>query len=191
MRKRPVLVFPQMGETKKVKCLRPFLTTFLPVLGRITTEFQQARFCGCSSRLNLCIHSTSFTQNCSASVFSWKPTTMSSAKRTTITSPCAHFFRHEWTHKSRHRVGTHSPTAAMRFPLAGVPSTMSISFPFSSTPAFSHFWMSRRTRRSAIRCCRNFTSHSWEIPSKKLLMSTSSTQFTCFRLIPAYSASRA
>ena len=31
--------------------------------------------------------------------------------------------------------------------------------------------MSRTTRRSAIRCSTNFTSHSWESPSKKLRMS--------------------
>ena len=30
----------------------------------------------------------------------WKPTTMSSAYRTTITSPCACFRRHAWTHRS-------------------------------------------------------------------------------------------
>jgi hypothetical protein len=30
--------------------------------------------------------------------------------------------------------------------------------PFSMTPAFSHLLMSRRTRLSAIRCSRNFSS---------------------------------
>src|ERR1700692_4867049 len=44
------------------------------------------------------------------------------------------------------------------------------------TPAFSHFSMSRTTRRSAIRCSMNFTSHSCEILSKNLRMSKSSTQ---------------
>ena len=29
------------------------------------------------------------------------------------------------------------------------------------TPAASHFWISRRTRLSAIRCSRNFTSQDW------------------------------
>src|SRR5215469_550676 len=60
----------------------------------------------------------------------------------------------------------------------GVPSPTRIRFPSSSTPAFSHFWMSRTTRRSAIRCSTNLTSHSWESPSKKPLMSRSSTPFT-------------
>src|SRR5260370_27621496 len=43
---------------------------------------------------------------------------------------------------------------------------MRIRFPSSSTPAFIHFWMSRTTRRSAMRCSMNFTSHSCEIVSK-------------------------
>ena len=34
-----------------------------------------------------------------------------------------------------------------------------IRFPSSSTPALSHFWINRTTRRSAIRCSTNFTSH--------------------------------
>jgi Reverse transcriptase (RNA-dependent DNA polymerase) len=41
----------------------------------------------------------------------------------------------------------------------GVPSSTRIRFPSSSTPALSHFWISRTTRRSAIRCSMNFTSH--------------------------------
>ena len=44
---------------------------------------------------------------------------------------------------------------------------MRIRFPSSSTPAFNHFWMSRTTRRSTMRCSMNFTSHSCEIASKK------------------------
>jgi len=34
-------------------------------------------------------------------------------------------------------------------PPCGIPSSTRIRFPSSSTPAFSHFWMSRTTRRSA------------------------------------------
>jgi hypothetical protein len=66
-------------------------------------------------------------------------------------------------------------TAALRRPFLH-----RIRFPSSSTPAFSHFWMSRTTRRSAMRCSMNFTSHSCEIASKKPRMSRSSTQFTFF-----------
>ena len=73
-----------------------------------------------------------------------------------------------------------SPAAAMHCrPGASLPP-LHVRFPSSSTPAFSHFWMSRTTRRSAIRCSTNFTSHSWAIASKKPRMSRSSTQFTFF-----------
>jgi hypothetical protein len=37
-------------------------------------------------------------------------------------------------------------------PPCGEPASTNVRVPFSSTPAFSHFWMSRTTRRSAIRC---------------------------------------
>ena len=36
-------------------------------------------------------------------------------------------------------------------PPCGVPSSTRVRFPSSSTPALSHFWISRTTRRSAIR----------------------------------------
>src|SRR5450755_1365341 len=57
------------------------------------------------------------------------------------------------------------------------------------TPALSHFWISRRTLLSAIRCSRNFTNHDWSRPVKKSLMSASSTKFTFLRGIPVASAS--
>src|SRR5438034_9494374 len=34
----------------------------------------------------------------------------------------------------------------------GVPLSLHVRVPSSSTPAFSHFWISRTTRRSATRC---------------------------------------
>src|SRR5271167_3898368 len=58
------------------------------------------------------------------------------------------------------------------------PSVLRVRFPSSSTPALSHFWISRTTRSSAIRCSRNFTIHSCFITSKKLRMSASSTHLT-------------
>ncbi len=45
--------------------------------------------------------------------------------------------------------------------------SLRIRCPSSSTPAFSHFWMSRTTRWSAIRCSTNFTSHPWSRVSKE------------------------
>ncbi len=60
----------------------------------------------------------------------------------------------------------------------GVPSSLHVRVPSSSTPALSHFWISRTTRRSAIRCSTNFTSHPWSMASKNPRMSASSTQFT-------------
>ena len=52
-------------------------------------------------------------------------------------------------------------------PPCGVPFSLCVVSPPSSTPALSHFWMSRTTRRSVIRCSTNFTSHSWEMASKE------------------------
>src|SRR2546429_342016 len=52
------------------------------------------------------------------------------------------------------------------------------------TPALSHFWISRTTRRSATRCSINFTSHPCSRVSKKARMSQSSTQFTLLLKIP-------
>src|SRR6267378_558432 len=49
-----------------------------------------------------------------------------------------------------------------------VPTSLTIRCPSSSTPAFSHFWMRRTTRRSATRCSMNRTSHSCSNVSKKL-----------------------
>src|SRR5207249_11501033 len=46
-------------------------------------------FSGCNARLNFLILSVSSARNCSASALLWNPTTISSANRTTITSPCA------------------------------------------------------------------------------------------------------
>src|SRR5439155_160249 len=48
-------------------------------------------FSGCNSRWNFLILSVSSARNCSASPLLWNPTTISSANRTTITSPCARF----------------------------------------------------------------------------------------------------
>src|SRR5437016_14530716 len=48
-------------------------------------------FSGCNSRWNFLILSVSSARNCSASALLWNPTTISSANRTTITSPCARF----------------------------------------------------------------------------------------------------
>src|SRR5881396_3672415 len=45
-------------------------------------------------------------------------------------------------------------------------------------PPLSPFWISRTTRRSAMRCSTNFTSHPWSMASKNPRMSASSTQFT-------------
>src|SRR5450759_3680162 len=72
----------------------------------------------------------------------------------------------------------------------GVPTFVSFHSPSSDTPAFSHFWIRRITRRSAIRCSTNFTSHSCETLSKNPRTSRSSTQFTFFRLSPTANASR-
>src|SRR6266705_109759 len=71
------------------------------------------------------------------------------------------------------------------------PHSLSLRLPSSTTPALSHFWISRTTRRSATRCSINFTSHPCSSVSKKARMSQSSTQFTLLLMIPSVSASNA
>ena len=44
-------------------------------------------------------------------------------------------------------------------PLAERPPRTPSTTPSSMTPAASHFWISRRTLLSAIRCSKNLTSH--------------------------------
>src|SRR5439155_572619 len=73
-------------------------------------------------------------------------------------------------------------------PPCTVPTSLRVRVPSSSTPAFSHFWMSRTTRRSATRCSTNFPSHPWSRVSKNPRISASSTQFTLFVVIPTVSA---
>src|SRR5919204_5063027 len=52
-------------------------------------------------------------------------------------------------------------------PPCGVPSFTCVQVPSSSTPAFSHFWMSLTTRLSPILCSTNFTVHSCEMASNE------------------------
>ena len=73
----------------------------------------------------------------------------------------------------------------------GEPTSLSVHFPCSITPAASHFWMSRRILRSPTLCSTNFTSQPWSMASKKPRMSASSTQFTFLLQIPTTSASSA
>jgi hypothetical protein len=49
----------------------------------------------------------------------------------------------------------------------GVPTFVSDHWPSSDTPALSHFWIKRTIRRSATRCWRNFSVHSWLTLSKE------------------------
>ncbi len=64
--------------------------------------------------------------------------------------------------------GDRSPDArcATRLAPCGVPSSVADHFPFSRTPAASHFWMSRTILSSAMRCSTNFTIQPWSMASK-------------------------
>src|ERR1700756_5154918 len=55
----------------------------------------------------------------------------------------------------------------------GLPVFGSDHVPSSITPAFNHFWISRRMRGSATRCSTNFISQLLSKLSKKLAMSAS------------------
>src|SRR4051794_28718812 len=73
----------------------------------------------------------------------------------------------------------------------GVPATVSITRPSSSTPACSHFRSRRMILRSPIRCSTNRVSQSWLIVSKNDRRSASRIQLILFLAIPAASASSA
>ena len=63
----------------------------------------------------------------------------------------------------------------------GVPSSVTIKRPSSSTPAVSHLAISRMIRRSPIRCSMNRISQDWLTLSKKDWTSQSSTQLIVLR----------
>jgi hypothetical protein len=64
----------------------------------------------------------------------------------------------------------------LMLPPCTVPSSLCVSLPSSSTPAYSHFLISRTTRASATRCSMNLISQSCSMVSKNLLMSASSIE---------------
>ncbi len=98
-----------MCETQKVEGLR------LPVAPRSSvrigkaTEFEETRLVGMqrqpepreSVSPNRAKRSRSSARKRSASPRCWNPTTKSSAKRTTTTSPCACVVLHRWTQRSK------------------------------------------------------------------------------------------
>src|SRR5271154_28597 len=104
--KPPLRVFPQL-------CVKPRKLK-LPGAPRSprSSRLRRARrpnsisrvFSGCSSNPKRVNRSRSSARNRSASTRCSNPTTKSSAKRTTMTSPRACFCLHRWTHRSKHVV---------------------------------------------------------------------------------------
>src|SRR5262249_6983548 len=72
-----------------------------------------------------------------------------------------------------------------------VPRSLTVTTPFSMTPALSHLRIRRMIRRSPIQCSKNRMSHSWFTSSKNDWMSASSMKLTFLRWIPTQSASSA
>src|SRR5213594_3858357 len=81
-------------------------------------------------------------------------------------------------------------SSGLMLPPCTVPTSLCSILPSSSTPACSHFLISRTTRASATRCSRNWTSQSCSMVSKNLLMSASRIQFTFVVPIPTASVQR-
>jgi len=73
----------------------------------------------------------------------------------------------------------------------GVPFSVTIKCPPSSTPAVSHLAINRMIRRSPIRCSMKRISQDWLTLSKKDWTSQSSTQLMRRLPIPNASASSA
>src|SRR6516225_4339995 len=78
-----------------------------------------------------------------------------------------------------------------REPHCPVPFSLTVTTPFSRTPAFNHFWIRRIMRRSPMRCSTNRTSQSLLTESKKEATSASKMKFTRLLVIPTTSASSA
>ena len=185
------LLYADVRKAEKVECLGLPFSTPLPVVDRKWTKLQQSRFLGMQFQVELLHSFREFHSKLIGIRFAVK----------------AH---HDVVRESHHDDIAVRPlltpgldpqieyvvkvdvgqqrrgTSTLRRPFLH-----SYSFPILQHAGFNHFWMSRTTRRSAIRCSTNFTSHSWEIPSKKPLMSRSSTQFTFLVSSPVYSASSA
>ena len=89
-----------MRESEEVERLGLALAAPAPVVGREGSELDEAGFVGMQFEFELEERSSSSSRNCRASISLWKPSTMSSANLTTMTSPRARFFRHAWTQRS-------------------------------------------------------------------------------------------
>ncbi len=96
----PPLLPTDVGEAEEVERLRFPFSALVPVFSREQSELQRPRFLRGSSKLNFRILSISSAQNRTASDFTSKPTTISSANLTMIMSPQPCFRRHAWAHRS-------------------------------------------------------------------------------------------
>jgi hypothetical protein len=172
-----LLLHADVRKSEKVERLRLSFSTPLPLVDRIRTELEKSRFLRVQLQIELL-----------PSLREFRPELI--GVRLAVKS------NHEVVRKTHHDDLTVRPLLTPRLDpqvehimenqqrrstaALGRPPSTRIRFPSSSTPALSHFWISRTTRRSAIRCSTNFTSHSCESASKKPRMSQSSTQFTFF-----------
>ena len=99
---RETPVAPLLGtdvrEAEKVERLRLAVPAPPALFGRERSELDQPRFLGV--QLNLQNRAARSLWNCRASFSLWKPSTMSSANRTTMTSPWACRLRQAWTQRS-------------------------------------------------------------------------------------------
>ena len=100
-RKVPVPVLPaDMRESQKIERLGLPFSSLVPVCSANRPNSIRRVLSGCSSSPNFPSRSRNSSRKRSASARCWNPSTLSSAYRTTTTSPRAHFLRQTSTHRS-------------------------------------------------------------------------------------------
>ena len=85
------LLHADVREAEEVERLRLPFSTPLPLVDRKRSELQQPRLLGMQFQVELRQAFRQFRPELLGIRLAWNPTTMSSAKRTTMTSPCARF----------------------------------------------------------------------------------------------------
>src|SRR5215831_17345249 len=144
-----------MREAQEVECLRPPLISPVAVFDRKWTEFQKPRFLGVQRQTELSESLLQFGQT----PFRFGPALESDHEvirpsddnhivLSFGTSPVMNPQIQDVMKKDIRQGGEMTPPC-------GVPSSTASHFPCSIAPAFSHFWMSRMTRGSPIRCSTN------------------------------------
>jgi len=163
------LLHADMRKAEKGERLRLPFSSPLPAVDRMWTELQKSRLLGVQFQVELPHSLSKLCPKLIGVRFLLKPE--HDIVRKTHHDHVARTPASDATLGPRGRIqsgGKRWPATAMHFRPVAFLLPHVFRFPSSNTPALSHFWISRTTRRSAIRCSTNFTSHSWGKPIEKV-----------------------